>query len=191
LSIQNVYNSFISSNPAIKKRLKKKFESLTEKYEMEDMPSKEDKKKLLNKKTKRDKKVVEKEESEEEVEVEVKPKKNNGTVKEQNTTSISAAPKGKNVLQNGNGVANVDKKPFKRIDDSIKEYLPAILKDNSYENFMRTGDDYGKEANEKLKFTKGRDFKKEKTKFKNKTSHGGYTLSTTVRSIKLDDDDDE
>ncbi len=45
-------------------------------------------------------------------------------------------------------------------------------------------------ANEKLKETKGRDFKKEKTKFKNKTSCGGYKISNQVNSISLEFDDD-
>ena len=49
---------------------------------------------------------------------------------------------------------------------------------------------YGKFANEKLKVTRGKDFKKEKTKFKNKTSAGGLQISQDVRSIKLDDDSD-
>ena len=53
------------------------------------------------------------------------------------------------------------------------------------------GDDYGTHANEKLKVTKGRDFKKEKTKFKNKTAFGGYSISNEVKSIKLDFDDDD
>ena len=55
----------------------------------------------------------------------------------------------------------------------------------------KTGNDYGKVANEKLKVTKGRDFKKEKTKFKNKTAFGGYTIDTNVRSIPLEDADSD
>ena len=52
----------------------------------------------------------------------------------------------------------------------------------------KTGEKYGTQANEELKFTKGRDFKKEKTKFENKTAFGGLSISTAVRSIALDDD---
>ena len=71
----------------------------------------------------------------------------------------------------------------------MKEVLPESLQDNSYESFMnKTGENYGRQANEKLKFTKGRDFKKEKTKYKNKTAFGGLSISTAVRSIALDDD---
>lgn len=53
-----------------------------------------------------------------------------------------------------------------------------------------TGENYGQQANEKLKFTKGKGFKKEKTKFKNKTAFGGMNISTQVRSIPLDSDSD-
>lgn len=94
----------------------------------------------------------------------------------------------KPIYTNGNS-NNTDKTPFKRIDNSLKEILPQTLQDNSYESFMnKTGENYGHQANEKLKFTKGRDFKKEKTKFKNKTAFGGLSISTAVRSIVLDDD---
>ena len=52
----------------------------------------------------------------------------------------------------------------------------------------QTGDDFGKAANDKLIVTRGKGFRKEKTKFKNKTFHGGMTISTSVRSIPLEDD---
>lgn len=81
--------------------------------------------------------------------------------------------------------------PFKRISDSILDTLHDDFKDNSYETFMRnSGNDYGREANDKLKVVRGKDFRKEKTKFKNKTSCGGFAISTQVKSIKLDVDSD-
>ncbi len=85
---------------------------------------------------------------------------------------------------------NPNRIPFKRIDDSnIKHQVPENLRDNSYAAFMKqTGDDFGKAANDKLIVTRGKGFRKEKTKFKNKTFHGGMTISTTVRSIPLEDD---
>jgi len=46
-------------------------------------------------------------------------------------------------------------------------------------------------ANQKLKVTKGKDFKKEKTKFKNKTAFGGINISNQVKSISLEDSDEE
>ena len=52
-------------------------------------------------------------------------------------------------------------------------------------------DEYGAHADEKLIVTKGKDFKKEKTKFKNKTAFGGYTISNQVKSISLEDEDFE
>jgi len=86
--------------------------------------------------------------------------------------------------------SNPNRIPFKRIDDTqIKYQVPENLRDNSYAAFMKqTGDDFGKAANDKLIVTRGKGFRKEKTKFKNKTFHGGMTISTTVRSIPLEDD---
>ena len=86
---------------------------------------------------------------------------------------------------------NPNRVPFKRIDDSkLKHEVPEKYRDNSYAAYLKqTGDDFGKAANDKLIVTRGKGFRKEKTKFKNKTFHGGLTISTTVRSIPLEDDD--
>ncbi len=54
----------------------------------------------------------------------------------------------------------------------------------------KTGDKFGKAANDKLIVTRGKDFRKEKNKFKNKTFHGGFTISQNVRSTKLYNDSD-
>ena len=88
---------------------------------------------------------------------------------------------------------NPNRVPFKRIDDSKLKYeVPEKYRDNSYAAYLKqTGDDFGKAANDKLIVTRGKGFRKEKTKFKNKTFHGGVTISTTVRSIPLEDDSSE
>ena len=88
---------------------------------------------------------------------------------------------------------NPNRVPFKRIDDSKLKYeVPEKYRDNSYAAYLKqTGDDFGKAANDKLIMTRGKGFRKEKTKFKNKTFHGGMTISTSVRSIKLEDDSSE
>ena len=53
---------------------------------------------------------------------------------------------------------------------------------------MKSGNAYGKEANDKLKIVKGKDFRKEKTKFKNKTTFSSSNITQEVKSIKLDYD---
>ena len=163
---------YISSNKAFKKKLKKKIKSLSQSEEEE----------LTKKKTKRTKS----EDKEEEEEKPKKKKKEDKKKKEEEDIDFDKmefAPRPK-------ASSNPDRVPFQRIKEDSK-ILPPALQDNSYEAYMRkTGDNFGQLANEKLKVTRGKDFKKEKTKFKNKTSAGGMTISQTVRSIKLDDDSD-
>ena len=163
---------YISSNKAFKKKLKKKIKSLSQSEEEE----------LTKKKTKRTKS----EEKEEEEEKPKKKKKEDKKKKEEEDIDFDKmefAPRPK-------ASSNPDRVPFQRIKEDSK-ILPPALQDNSYEAYMRkTGDNFGQLANEKLKVTRGKDFKKEKTKFKNKTSAGGMTISQTVRSIKLEDDSD-
>lgn len=158
----------------------------TKKVVQKDKKVDEKNSKLLNKKTVRkdssdsdESKSEKTEKSEEEIKkpiskTEKKSHESNGAAKNISTPFNSSA-----------------KTPFKRIDDSLKEVLPESLQDNSYEKFMNsTGENYGHMANEKLKITKGKGFKKEKTKFKNKTAFGGLNISTEVRSIPLDSDSD-
>ena len=163
---------YISSNKAFKKKLKKKINSLSQSEEEE----------LTKKKTKRTKS----EDKEEEEEKPKKKKKEDKKKKEEEDIDFDKmefAPRPK-------ASSNPDRVPFQRIKEDSK-ILPPALQDNSYEAYMRkTGDNFGQLANEKLKVTRGKDFKKEKTKFKNKTSAGGMTISQTVRSIKLEDDSD-
>ena len=133
----------------------------------EEEEEKEIKKEKKEKKEKKDKKKKKKEE-EEDIDLE---------------KEVQFIPKPKSN-------SNPNRVPFKRIDDTnIKYQVPENLRDNSYAAFMKqTGDDFGKAANDKLIVTRGKGFRKEKTKFKNKTFHGGMTISTTVRSIPLEDD---
>ena len=161
---------YISSNKAFKKKLKKKIKSLSQSEEEE----------LTKKKTKRTKSEDKEEEKPKKKKKEDKKKKEEEDI---DFDKMEFAPRPK-------ASSNPDRVPFQRIKEDSK-ILPPALQDNSYEAYMRkTGDNFGQLANEKLKVTRGKDFKKEKTKFKNKTSAGGMTISQTVRSIKLEDDSD-
>ncbi|MCQ2818969.1 MAG: hypothetical protein MJ252_17020 [archaeon] len=206
---------YLDEHKDIKKKIKAKAKKIQqedeEEEEKEEKPKKRKKsesspEKMLNKKTKR--KNTEEDEEEEE-----KPKKrrkssvasNSVNKRKKSTASIKSESEKKkkktkeedidlDALQfapRPKGDTNNERRPFQRIDNSLKDKLPASLKDNSYEFFMRkTGDNFGQLANDKLKITRGKDFKKEKTKFKNKSSAGGFTISQTIRAIKLDDDSD-
>ena len=64
------------------------------------------------------------------------------------------------------------------------------LLDNTYTGtFGSQG--YGAKANEVLSKVRGQDFKKEKDKRKGTYRGGGVIDTQTIRSVKLDDDDDE
>lgn len=145
--------------------------------------------KLLSKKTQRKESESVKEEEEEE-----KPKKDTKKAKKQDKKEESEEEeynfqfKKPIVSEPKNKTPNA---PFKRISETIIEKLDDNFKDNSYETFMmKSGNTYGKEANDKLKVVRGKDFKKEKTKFKNKSAAGSFAISTEVKSIKLDLDSD-
>ena len=205
-SLKDIFKFYCNAHPEIAKFWKNKSKELANKYELEtvDKDSKkksktEEKNKLLNKKVQRQEKSSEEEESSSsESEETPAPKKQEvknksiATVTHEKKEELKPVVKNTPNFQNSlTPVNNKEKTPFKRIDNSLKEILTAVLRDNSYEHFMYTsGDNYGREANEKLKVTKGRDFKKEKTKFKNKTGAGGSFISTEVRSIPLDVDSD-
>ena len=164
---------YISSNKAFKKKLKKKIKSLSQPEEEE----------LTKKKKKRTKSEDSDEEEEEKPKKKKKEDKKKKEEEDIDFDKMEFAPRPK-------ASSNPDRVPFQRIKEDSK-ILPPALQDNSYEAYMRkTGDNFGQLANEKLKVTRGKDFKKEKTKFKNKTSAGGMTISQTVRSIKLEDDSD-
>lgn len=152
----------------------------TKKNLQKDQKVDEKNSKLLNKKTvRKDSSDSDESKSEEEIKKPISK-----TEKKSYESNVTA----KNISTPFNSSA---KTPFKRINDSLKEVLPESLQDNSYEKFMNsTGENYGHMANEKLKITKGKGFKKEKTKFKNKTAFGGLNISTEVRSIPLDTDSD-
>lgn len=193
LTLQKVFKQFFKSMPKISKIFAQKSEELInlhdEEEDVEEVVEKISHKKkknsrknsevlseksarknstenkILTKKTVRKASVVE--ESEEEV-VHEKIKKNGKKIVIEETQ-------------------NDPKVPFQRIKSNVN--LHEDLQDNSYARHLaKTGDDYGKHANEKLIVTKGKDFKKEKTKFKNKSGSGGMAISMAVRSIQLDSD---
>ena len=155
----------------------------------EEKDIKEEKEEKKEKKRKRTLSNVSKEEHEEKKEEKNsknkdKKKKDDDDIDLEKEVKFIPKPKSDN---------NPNRVPFKRIDDSKLKYeVPEKYRDNSYAAYMKqTGDDFGKAANDKLIVTRGKGFRKEKTKFKNKTFHGGMTISTSVRSIKLEDDSSE
>ena len=155
----------------------------------EEKDIKEEKEEKKEKKRKRTLSNVSKEEHEENKEEKKsknidKKKKDDDDIDLEKEVKFIPKPKSDN---------NPNRVPFKRIDDSKLNYeVPEKYRDNSYAAYMKqTGDDFGKAANDKLIVTRGKGFRKEKTKFKNKTFHGGMTISTSVRSIKLEDDSSE
>ena len=169
------------------KQEKRRKRTMTRTKEEKDI--KEEKEEKKEKKRKRTLSNVSKEEHEEKKEEKKsknkdKKKKDDDDIDLEKEVKFIPKPKSDN---------NPNRVPFKRIDDSKLNYeVPEKYRDNSYAAYMKqTGDDFGKAANDKLIVTRGKGFRKEKTKFKNKTFHGGMTISTSVRSIKLEDDSSE
>ena len=155
----------------------------------EEKDIKEEKEEKKEKKRKRTLSNVSKEEHEEKKE----EKKSKNKDKKKNDDDDIDLEKEVKFIPKPKSDNNPNRVPFKRIDDSKLNYeVPEKYRDNSYAAYMKqTGDDFGKAANDKLIVTRGKGFRKEKTKFKNKTFHGGMTISTSVRSIKLEDDSSE
>eukprot|EP01022_Parablepharisma_sp_SALTPOND_P026926 TRINITY_DN65237_c0_g1_i1.p7 TRINITY_DN65237_c0_g1~~TRINITY_DN65237_c0_g1_i1.p7 ORF type:complete len:194 (+),score=29.09 TRINITY_DN65237_c0_g1_i1:1070-1651(+) len=67
------------------------------------------------------------------------------------------------------------KGPYKRIDEKIIEELPTELQDNSFQTKFKhgQGDLYGIEGYQRLKGWMGKDYRKEKSRFKKKSFQGG------------------
>lgn len=81
--------------------------------------------------------------------------------------------------------------PFRRIKEEDIEIKDSKLTNNSWDYYAKlSGNQNATHANEKLKVTAGKDFKKEKTKFKNKSGFGGNIVTTDIKSIKLCEDSD-
>eukprot|EP00177_Eucheuma_denticulatum_P003962 GFKZ01007164.1.p1 GENE.GFKZ01007164.1~~GFKZ01007164.1.p1 ORF type:complete len:752 (+),score=138.52 GFKZ01007164.1:2395-4650(+) len=76
--------------------------------------------------------------------------------------------------------------PFKRIRSEEVVYSDSRLKDNT---FYSKNDTFGVKAHNDLVVTRGKGFRKEKTKKKRLNHHGG-TLSFQVNSFKFEDDSD-
>ena len=140
----------------------------------------------------KEKEKKEEKNNESEQEEEIKPKKDKKKQKKDEEEDIDLEKEVK-FIPKPKSDSNPNRVPFKRIDDSkLKHEVPEKYRDNSYAAYLKqTGDDFGKAANDKLIVTRGKGFRKEKTKFKNKTFHGGMTISTSVRSIPLEDDSSE
>ena len=175
--------------PELKQEKRRKRTMSSTKEEKDIKEEKEEKEEKKEKKRKRTLSNVSKEEHEEKKEEKKsknkdKKKKDDDDIDLEKEVKFIPKPKSDN---------NPNRVPFKRIDDSKLNYeVPEKYRDNSYAAYMKqTGDDFGKAANDKLIVTRGKGFRKEKTKFKNKTFHGGMTISTSVRSIKLEDDSSE
>jgi hypothetical protein len=168
LDIKKLVKFYFSNNPEIKKAWKGKSSEKIRKFSQSEEYGRKEKNGKSNGellKKKKERKVEPEPESEEEV----------------------IEPKVKHVA-----AKNDDKTPFRRIDNSLRTNLRDDLKDNSYANFSaKTGDVFAKPADDKLKIVKGKDFKKEKTKFKNKTTFGGQGISTEIRSIPLCNSDSD
>lgn len=81
--------------------------------------------------------------------------------------------------------------PFRRIKEEDIQIKDKKLTNNSWDYYAKlSGNENATHANEKLKVTAGKDFKKEKTKFKNKSGFGGNIVTTEIKSIKLCEDSD-
>lgn len=84
---------------------------------------------------------------------------------------------------------SANKPSFTRVADGRSDHLNDNLRDNTFEakaRYGRGGDVYGTRANEKLVVVKGKDFRKEKTKMKNKNFHGsGNDLTYQCNSIRF------
>ncbi|KAG5517906.1 hypothetical protein PMAC_000361 [Pneumocystis sp. 'macacae'] len=78
------------------------------------------------------------------------------------------------------------KKSFSRIDKSKIEFAHNCLRDNSYAMaYKGEQDEYGTKANRDLIFTKGKEFRAEKSKKKKGSYHGGKINTNISRSFKF------
>ena len=207
VSLKNIISNYVKENKDLKKKLKKKIKqienSLNEKEDSEEkLTTKKRKRTLSNDKEEKEKPKRKRTLSNDKEEKSKrkrtlsndKEEKSKKKKKKQDDESINLEEEVK-FIPKPKSNDNPDRIPFKRVDESkTKIQVPEKFRDNSYAAFMKqTGDDFGKAANDKLIVTRGKGFRKEKTKFKNKTFHGGMNISTTIRSTKLEDassDDD-
>lgn len=77
--------------------------------------------------------------------------------------------------------------PFRRVK-AEEIFVPAQLRNNSFEAKRGSTGDWGEKANRDLKFTQGKSFRHEKTK-KKRGSYKGGIINTSVNSIKFEDSD--
>eukprot|EP01017_Pseudomicrothorax_dubius_P006520 TRINITY_DN11874_c0_g2_i1.p1 TRINITY_DN11874_c0_g2~~TRINITY_DN11874_c0_g2_i1.p1 ORF type:complete len:245 (+),score=102.08 TRINITY_DN11874_c0_g2_i1:151-885(+) len=119
------------------------------------------------KKSKKKKKKVEVEEEEEEAPQPEVEQEGEEESKSPAQVSVSSQNQGKK--------APPPNKPFSRVDPGIYTQLPEALRDNTFWAKARygAGDEFGMLGHTRLKDVRGKDFKKEKTKMKNKAFQGG------------------
>ncbi|VDM15727.1 unnamed protein product [Hydatigera taeniaeformis] len=75
--------------------------------------------------------------------------------------------------------------PFRRVEDDASGVLPELA-DNSFAAKKGARGSWGERADMTLKFTRGKDFRHEKTKKKRGTYSGGV-ISTAVCSFKFNE----
>lgn len=120
------------------------------------------------------------------------------SVQSPGTTNPWATNGNENIEQSNNAPQSGDKRtrrqsggsqpgtPFKRVREDNVQFLDDKLRDNS---FYSKNDTYGGKAHNDLIVTKGKGFRKEKTKKKRLNHHGGK-LGNQVNSFKFPDDSD-
>ncbi|CAD8082196.1 unnamed protein product [Paramecium primaurelia] len=130
----------------------------------------------------------EQEEQEEETEQQKQEEKNNKQVTKvlsdkRTFTQMNKIPINEEVVDQ-----KEKKRFFQKCDESVFDKLPDHLRDNTFEAKKKfgEGDQYGEFGNDKLKFTRGDNFKKEKGKLKNRQFQGMGSINlNSINSIKL------
>ncbi|CAD8174481.1 unnamed protein product [Paramecium pentaurelia] len=130
----------------------------------------------------------EQEEQEEETEQQKQEEKNNKQVTKvlsdkRTFTQMNKIPINEEVVDQ-----KEKKRFFQKCDEAVFDKLPDHLRDNTFEAKKKfgEGDQYGEFGNDKLKFTRGDNFKKEKGKLKNRQFQGMGSINlNSINSIKL------
>ncbi|XP_057293440.1 nucleolar and coiled-body phosphoprotein 1-like [Hydractinia symbiolongicarpus] len=105
------------------------------------------------------------------------------------SSELAEVGKDQSVSENGSSNDAVQTKnvPFRRVK-AEEIFVPAQLRNNSFEAKRGSSGDWGEKANRDLKFTQGKSFRHEKTK-KKRGSYKGGIINTSVNSIKFEDSD--
>ena len=133
-----------------------------------------------------------------EVEAPAKEKKPTSGTKRKSESSDDSSPKRQKVEEKEDSSSSEEAKPknsntrvpYSRIKHNYADNLGHEFQDNTFEakaRYGQGGDDYGIASNERLRVTRGKGFRKEKTKMKKKNFHGaGQKIVYKVNSIKFD-----